>query len=57
MARFNIENMKEQSKVFYGIPSPAAAGVIMLLDTREQVDRAKSDLPDDADEPKVSERC
>ena len=26
-----------------------------LLDTREQVDRAKSDLPDDADEPKVSE--
>ena len=26
-----------------------------LLDTREQVDRAKSDLPDDAEEPKVSE--
>jgi len=26
-----------------------------LLDTREQVDRAKSELPDDADEPKVSE--
>ena len=30
LARFNIENMKEQSKVFYGIPSPAAAGVIMI---------------------------
>jgi multidrug efflux pump len=26
-----------------------------LLDTREQVDRAKSNLPDDSDEPKVSE--
>ncbi len=26
-----------------------------LLDTREQVDRAKSNLPEDADEPKVSE--
>ena len=30
LARFNIESMKEQSKVFYGIPSPAAAGVIMI---------------------------
>ena len=30
LARFNIEHMKEQSKVFYGIPSPAAAGVIMI---------------------------
>ena len=30
LARFNIENMKEQSKVFYGIPSPAAAGIIMI---------------------------
>ena len=30
LARFNIENMKQQSKVFYGIPSPAAAGVIMI---------------------------
>ena len=30
LARFNIENMREQSKVFYGIPSPAAAGVIMI---------------------------
>ena len=30
LARFNIENMKEQSKIFYGIPSPAAAGVIMI---------------------------
>ena len=30
LARFNIENMKKQSKVFYGIPSPAAAGVIMI---------------------------
>jgi len=30
LARFNIENMKEQTKVFYGIPSPAAAGVIMI---------------------------
>ena len=30
LARFNIENMKEQSKAFYGIPSPAAAGVIMI---------------------------
>ena len=30
LARFNIENMKEQSNVFYGIPSPAAAGVIMI---------------------------
>ena len=30
LARFNIENMKEQSKVFYGIPSPAAAGLIMI---------------------------
>ena len=30
LARFNIENMKEQSKVFYGIPSPAAAGVTMI---------------------------
>ena len=30
LARFNIENMKEQSKVFYGVPSPAAAGVIMI---------------------------
>ena len=30
LARFNIENMKEHSKVFYGIPSPAAAGVIMI---------------------------
>ena len=30
LARFNIENMKEQSKVFYGLPSPAAAGVIMI---------------------------
>ena len=30
LARFNIENMREQSKVFYGIPSPAAAGIIMI---------------------------
>ena len=30
LARFNIENIKEQTKVFYGIPSPAAAGVIMI---------------------------
>ena len=30
LARFNIENMKEQSKTFVGIPSPAAAGIIMI---------------------------
>lgn len=30
LARFNIENMREQSKTFFGIPSPAAAGVIMI---------------------------
>ncbi len=30
MARFNIENMKEQSKTFVGIPSPAAAGIVMI---------------------------
>ena len=30
LARFNIENMKEQSKTFVGIPSPASAGIIMI---------------------------
>ena len=30
LARFNIENMKEQSKTFVGIPSPAAAGIVMI---------------------------
>ena len=30
LARFNIENMKEQSKTFVGIPSPGAAGIIMI---------------------------
>ncbi len=30
LARFNIENMKEQSKTFFGIPSPAAAGIVMI---------------------------
>jgi len=30
LARFNIENMREQSKTFFGIPSPAAAGMIMI---------------------------
>ena len=30
LARFNIENLREQSKTFFGIPSPAAAGVIMI---------------------------
>lgn len=30
LARFNIENTKEQSKTFVGIPSPAAAGITMI---------------------------
>ena len=30
LARFNIENMREQSKTFFGIPSPAAAGILMI---------------------------
>ena len=30
LARFNIENLKEQSITFFGIPSPAAAGIIMV---------------------------
>ena len=30
LARFNIENMKEQSTTFFGIPSPAAAGIVMI---------------------------
>ncbi len=30
LARFNIENIREQSKTFFGIPSPAAAGVVMI---------------------------
>ena len=30
LARFNIENMKEKSTTFFGIPSPAAAGIIMI---------------------------
>ena len=30
LARFNIENMREQSKTFFGIPSPAAAGIVMI---------------------------
>tara|TARA_Y100000996_G_C22555671_1_gene655422 strand:- start:2300 stop:2974 length:675 start_codon:yes stop_codon:yes gene_type:complete len=30
LARFNIENIKEQSKTFFGIPSPAAAGIVMI---------------------------
>ena len=30
LARFNIENMNEQSKTFVGIPSPAAAGIVMI---------------------------
>ena len=30
LARFNIESMKEQSKTFFGIPSPAAAGIVMI---------------------------
>ena len=29
LARFNIENIREQSKTFLGIPSPAAAGIVM----------------------------
>jgi multidrug efflux pump len=58
----NIEGKKEMTSTSY-----QSGGNILLefnagfdpdqalLDTREQVDRAKSDLPDDADEPKVSE--
>ena len=30
LARFNIENMKEKSVTFFGIPSPAAAGIVMI---------------------------
>ena len=30
LARFNIENMKEKSTTFFGIPSPAAAGIVMI---------------------------
>ncbi|MCH1613299.1 MAG: CDP-diacylglycerol--serine O-phosphatidyltransferase [Flavobacteriales bacterium] len=30
LARFNIENMREQSKNFFGIPSPAAAGIVLI---------------------------
>jgi CDP-diacylglycerol--serine O-phosphatidyltransferase len=30
LARFNIENMKEKSLTFYGVPSPAAAGIVMI---------------------------
>jgi CDP-diacylglycerol--serine O-phosphatidyltransferase len=30
LARFNIENLKEQTKNFFGIPSPAAAGIVMI---------------------------
>ena len=30
LARFNIENTREQSKTFIGIPSPAAAGIVMI---------------------------
>ena len=30
LARFNIENLKEQAKNFFGIPSPAAAGIVMI---------------------------
>ncbi len=30
LARFNIENIREQSKTFLGIPSPAAAGIVMI---------------------------
>ncbi len=58
----NIEGKKEMTSTSY----QGGGNVLLefdagfdpdqaLLDTREQVDRAKSDLPDDADEPKVSE--
>ena len=58
----NIEGKKEMTSTSY----QSGGNVLLefnagfdpdqaLLDTREQVDRAKSDLPDDADEPKVSE--
>jgi CDP-diacylglycerol--serine O-phosphatidyltransferase len=30
LARFNIENMKEKSVTFFGIPSPAAAVIVMI---------------------------
>jgi len=30
LARFNIENMKEKSLTFFGVPSPAAAGIVMI---------------------------
>ena len=30
LARFNIENTREQSKTFIGMPSPAAAGIVMI---------------------------
>jgi multidrug efflux pump len=58
----NIEGKKEMTSTSY----QGGGNVLLefnagfdpdqaLMDTREQVDRAKSDLPDDADEPKVSE--
>ena len=30
LARFNIENMKEKSLTFFGVPSPAAAGIVLI---------------------------
>ena len=58
----NIEGKKEMTSTSYqnggNILLEFNAGFDpdqALLDTREQVDRAKSNLPDDSDEPKVSE--
>ena len=58
----NIEGKKEMTSTSYqnggNILLEFDAGFDpdqALLDTREQVDRAKSNLPDDSDEPKVSE--